>query len=98
MNSTMMRAFQESVSGELKKEAGIGDVFKKAKNFIGKHQTGLKAGAEIAGLGVLAKPSIDEWRGKKVEEKKKSKYELAGLGMLAAPSAIELAHHIATHR
>ena len=45
---------------------------------------------ELAGLGVLAKPSWDRLRGKKVDEKKSAKQEIAGLGILAAPSAIEL--------
>lgn len=47
--------------------------------------------AELAGLGILAKPSIDEMRGKHVDERKKAKMEVAGLGVLAAPSAHELA-------
>ncbi len=49
-------------------------------------------GVELAGLGVLAKPSIDRLRGKKVDEHKAAKQEIAGLGILAAPSAIHLAH------
>lgn len=46
--------------------------------------------AEIGGLGMLAKPSIDELRGKHVDEKKKAKTEIAGLGVLAAPAAHEM--------
>jgi hypothetical protein len=45
---------------------------------------------EIAGLGVLAKPSIDRLRGKEVDERKAAKQEIAGLGILAAPSALKL--------
>jgi hypothetical protein len=45
---------------------------------------------ELAGLGVLAKPSIDRMRGKGVDDRKAAKYEAAGLGILAAPSAIQL--------
>lgn len=52
---------------------------------------------ELAGLGVLAKPSIDRLRGKEVDERKASKYEVAGLGILAAPSAISLAHSAYKH-
>ena len=47
--------------------------------------------AELAGLGILAKPSYDELKGRHVDEKKKAKWELAGLGTLAAPSAHGLA-------
>lgn len=46
--------------------------------------------AEIAGLGILAKPSIDEMRGKEVAPKKKARTELAGLGVLAAPSVYHM--------
>lgn len=46
---------------------------------------------EIAGLGILAKPSIDKLRGKKVDERSAAKKEVAGLGVLAAPSAVGLA-------
>jgi hypothetical protein len=51
---------------------------------------------ELAGLGILAKPSIDELRGKKVDEKKKARTEVAGLGVLAAPSAYSLGKHLLT--
>lgn len=44
-------------------------------------------GTELAGLGILAKPSIDRLRGKHVDERKAAKQEVAGLGVLAAPSA-----------
>ena len=47
-------------------------------------------GAELAGLGILAKPSIDRLRGKHVDERKAARTEVAGLGVLAAPSAYEL--------
>ena len=46
--------------------------------------------AEIAGLGLLAVPSIQALRKKPVGEKKTHQYELAGLGTLAAPSAYYL--------
>jgi hypothetical protein len=52
--------------------------------------------AEVAGLGILAKPSIDEMRGKKVPTKRKAGTELAGLGVLAAPSALSLGKHFLT--
>jgi hypothetical protein len=48
--------------------------------------------AEVAGLGILAKPSIDKLRGKKTTEKSDHAHELAGLGVLAAPSAAHLGH------
>lgn len=43
------------------------------------------AAAELAGLGMLAVPSIQSLRGKPMEEHTKDKFELAGLGTLAAP-------------
>lgn len=42
--------------------------------------------AELAGLGILAAPSVAELAGKKVDERKKAGAEVAGLGILAAPS------------
>ncbi len=45
-------------------------------------------GAELAGLGTLAIPSIQALRGKPMGEHKSHKYELAGLGILAAPSVV----------
>lgn len=53
---------------------------------------------ELAGLGILAKPSVDELRGKKVEEKSKARWELAGLATLAAPSAYKLGKKFFTKR
>ncbi len=52
--------------------------------------TGWSRAAELGGLGILAKPSIDELRGKQVDEKTKARTELAGLGTLAAPTAYEV--------
>jgi len=46
--------------------------------------------AEIAGLGVLARPSINHLRGKEMSEKSKALHEVGGLGILAAPSAYEM--------
>jgi hypothetical protein len=43
------------------------------------------AAAELAGLGLLAVPSIQSLRGKPVKEKTKDIMEIAGLGTLAAP-------------
>lgn len=50
---------------------------------------------ETAGLGILAKPSIDTLRDPNAEAKERShaKYELGGLGVLAAHPAYELANH-----
>lgn len=42
--------------------------------------------AELAGLGLLAIPSVQHLRGKPMTEKNEHKMELAGLGVLAAPS------------
>lgn len=44
--------------------------------------------AELAGLGILAAPSIQHLRGKEMSEKNKARTEVAGLGVLAAPSAL----------
>ena len=52
-------------------------------------------GAELAGLGTLALPSIQALRGKPMNEHKSHKYELAGLGILAAPSLVEGAKALA---
>lgn len=46
--------------------------------------------AELAGLGILARPSIRKLRGKEQSEKSTHIHEAVGLGTLAAPSAIEL--------
>lgn len=43
--------------------------------------------AEIAGLGILAGPSISEIQGKEWNPKAKAGAEIAGLGVLAVPSA-----------
>ncbi len=45
-------------------------------------------GAELAGLGLLAAPSVAHMRGKEWSEKNKARAEVAGLGVLAAPSAL----------
>lgn len=47
--------------------------------------------AEIAGLGILAAPSIQKLRGKPMKEHTASKFELAGLATLAAPAIKHLA-------
>jgi len=78
-----LRALAAAVSSELEKEAAIGEHLTHA--------------AELAGLGVLAVPSVHRLRKIKKketppEERKAAKYELAGLGILAAPSAMHLAH------
>lgn len=46
--------------------------------------------AEVAGLGMLARPTIQEARGKEVSHKSKMVHELGGLGVLAAPSLYEM--------
>ena len=51
-------------------------------------------GAEVAGLGILAAPTIQKMRGKKMSTKGEHAAELGGLGVLAAPSAAHLAKHL----
>jgi hypothetical protein len=70
----------------------------RAGQFIGRHADTLSHGAELAGLGVLAAPSIGELRRPNTEprEKNKARAEVAGLGILAAPSAMSLGKHIIT--
>lgn len=52
-------------------------------------------GAEIAGLGILAAPSVKKMiTGKEMSDDNKHKSELAGLGVLAAPSVAHLAKSI----
>ena len=46
--------------------------------------------AEVAGLGLLAIPSIQHLRGKPMSEDTAHKIELGGLGILAAPSVAHL--------
>lgn len=43
--------------------------------------------AEVAGLGILAAPTIQKMRGKEMSERKSHAAELGGLGVLAAPAA-----------
>ena len=45
---------------------------------------------ELAGLGILARPSVQELRGKEMSEQSKHLHEIGGLGVLAAPSAYKL--------
>ena len=45
------------------------------------------AGAEIAGLGILAAPTIQKMRGKPMSERGTHAAEIAGLGTLAVPAA-----------
>ncbi len=70
----------------------------RAGQFIGRHADTLSHGAELAGLGVLAAPSIGELRHPTADprEKRKAKAEVAGLGILAAPSAMSLGKHLIT--
>lgn len=49
---------------------------------------------ELAGLGILARPSVQAMRGKEMSEKSKHLHEIAGLGVLAAPSAHALGKHL----
>lgn len=47
--------------------------------------------AELAGLGTLMAPSIQEMRNKPMSEKHKAQAEVGGLGILAAPYAHDIA-------
>lgn len=102
MHRLTLQAFRAEIAAELAKEAGIPYVNwhnakalgRQTASFVKKHKDTLSHGVELAGLGVLAKPSIDELRGKKVDEKLKAKREVQGLGLLAAPSALHLAHSV----
>lgn len=49
--------------------------------------------SDLAGLGVLAAPTIQKMRGKDMSEKGTRAAELGGLGLLAAP----VAHNMFTH-
>ena len=73
-----------------------------APGFFQRHGGTLTHGAELAGLGLLAVPSMQKL--KKIhaketspEERRTAKYELGGLGVLAAPSAIHLGHSAWKH-
>lgn len=76
--------------------SGLKPALGRAGGWVAKHKDPIVHGTELAGLGVLAKPSVDELRNPQTNphEKKKAKYELAGLGMLAAPSAAHLGAHL----
>lgn len=47
--------------------------------------------AELAGLGILAAPSIQHFRGKPMSDRKSHAVNAVGLGVLAAPSLLALA-------
>lgn len=46
--------------------------------------------AELAGLGLLAVPSVQHLRGKPMKEDTAHKFELGGLGVLAVPAAMKV--------
>lgn len=54
------------------------------------------AAAELAGLGMLAVPSVQSLRGKPVSEKTKDTLEVAGLGTLAAPYVMQAGKKLLT--
>lgn len=54
------------------------------------------AGAELAGLGMLAIPSIQHLRGKPLKDKHTHMLEVAGLSTLAAPYAASIGKKILT--
>lgn len=57
------------------------------KDFWAGFEKKANAAAELAGLGMLAVPSVQALRGKKMKDKHKDALEVAGLGTLAAPYA-----------
>ena len=61
-------------------------IFKKG---FEKRASALTHAAEIAGLGILAAPSIQRLRHKPMSESGASRAEVAGLGILAAPSVAQ---------
>lgn len=56
-----------------------------------KQAEALTHAAELAGLSILAAPSVAHMAGKKVNDKTQHKAELVGLGVLAAPSVAHFA-------
>ncbi len=94
MHHATLRGFVDEIQGTLMKEAGFG-------SWVAKNKEPLTHGAEVAGLGILAAPTIGKMMSKNKtmtpeqkakQEKRHAGYELGGLGILAAPSAIHLAH------
>lgn len=55
------------------------------KSFWNGFEKKANAAAELAGLGMLAVPSVQSLRGRPMKEKHKDMLEVAGLGTLAAP-------------
>lgn len=53
------------------------------------------AAVDIAGLGILARPTVQKMRGKEVSEKSEHLHEIGGLGTLAAGVAHEHRHEFA---
>lgn len=80
-----MGGFGKAVAGAGQKMMNSG-----AGQFIARHREPLTHGAEVAGLGILAAPSVMSAAGGHPSEKTKTRTELAGLGTLAAPSALHL--------
>lgn len=66
------------------------------KSFWSGFEKRANAGAELAGLGMLAVPSIQGLRGKPMKEKHKDMLEVAGLGTLAAPYVHSIGKKILT--
>lgn len=94
MNSIMMRAFvKEAMALQVEDSDTPAEYVSVRAATMRKLAMGnLGLASSIAGLGVLGAPSVQELRGKPMDEKKKAKLELAGLGMIAAPEAYELYH------
>ena len=87
----------KEAAADPKRLAGMADAVKKMKGAVSslpvkvKTATGPAGHAvELAGLGILARPSVRKLRGKEQSEKSTHIHEAVGLGTLAAPSAIEL--------
>ena len=74
--------------------------WKNSKNSLKSKDKSASAGMELAGLGVLATPSVKTLMDRKADKKEKShaKFETAGLGILAAHPAYEIGKKLLTKK
>lgn len=84
-----LKEWEDATPKDKKLPERIGGDSMKTAFFIGfEKQANLYHAAELAGLGILAAPSVASMAGKPLSEKKKDLAEVAGLGVLAVPSAL----------
>lgn len=97
MNARMFKAFVKEAMA-LQADAHTPPDYTMIKAAVAARFPGLQKRAwdagELAGLGVLAVPSVMSLAGHPMKEKHKDVAEVAGLGMLAAPYA----HNMAVRR